>query len=102
MPLKRARKIQTRLDKVIVNYSSGFQTRLSAHCKTDRLVYAMKMKFLLAHYLFAFVTIPAALAQGDPPEELANREVVEAFYRAAFIQRDAQAAREFLAPEFIQ
>jgi predicted SnoaL-like aldol condensation-catalyzing enzyme len=62
----------------------------------------MKIKFLLSHVLLAFVTIPAAFAQDDPPEELANRAVVEAFYRTAFIERDAQAAREFLASEFIQ
>lgn len=52
--------------------------------------------------LLSLLAIPVALAQGDPPAELANRALVEDFYRAAFVERDAQVARSFLAPDFIQ
>lgn len=41
-------------------------------------------------------------AQGDPSGEEANRETVEAFYLAAYRDRDAQAAAVYLAPVFIQ
>ena len=46
----------------------------------------------LAAFVFALAGSHAALAQGDPPEEVANRDIVEAFYKAAFIDRDAKAA----------
>jgi predicted SnoaL-like aldol condensation-catalyzing enzyme len=38
----------------------------------------------------------------DPPEESANRALVEAFYRAAYDAHDASAASRYLAPTFIQ
>jgi predicted SnoaL-like aldol condensation-catalyzing enzyme len=62
----------------------------------------MKTQFLLAVVLATVAVIPVATAQGDPPAEVANRETVEAFYRAAFIDGDAQAATSYLASAFIQ
>ena len=53
--------------------------------------------------LAGFFAMPALLqAQGDPPRELANRDTVEAFYRAAFDTRDAQIAAGYLAEDFMQ
>ena len=57
---------------------------------------------LLFGLLLTCAAIPVAFAQGDPPGELANRATVEAFYRAAFIERDAEVAASLMTPAFIQ
>ena len=60
-----------------------------------------KLRFILI--VGGFICMPvSAHAQGDPPSEVANRDTVEAFYQAAFRDRDAEAAVGFLTPNFIQ
>lgn len=62
----------------------------------------MQRRSVFIRCLSASLLPVVVLAQGDPPDELANRATVEAFYRAAYAEHDAAAASLYLAPAFIQ
>ena len=54
-------------------------------------------------FLLLLAIVPGlATGQGDPSQELVNRNIVEDFYQQAYAERNAQAMVQYLAPGFIQ